>query len=173
MSADPISLITAPARLGLKLAFLPLRVLRGAAGAVLGGDEDEGRFEPAPRAEATPGPTATGPEDLPEPEQPRPRQPKPLRKPPARKRAQAPTKGQVARMREEAREAEAAAGDTNGDPGPGAEIHVEPPWPDYDDLQVADLLQRIAQATPAEKAIVLLYERQTANREAVLHVVEP
>ena len=41
------------------------------------------------------------------------------------------------------------------------------------DYKVADLLQRIAQATPAEKAMVLLYERQTANREAVLHVVEP
>jgi hypothetical protein len=76
-------------------------------------------------------------------------------------------------MREEARETEAATGDTNGDTGPGAEIHVEPPWPDYDELQISDLLRRIDQATPAEKAMVLLYERQAANREAVLHVVEP
>ena len=45
--------------------------------------------------------------------------------------------------------------------------------PTTGDFKVADLLQRIAQATPAEKAMVLLYERQTANREAVLHVVEP
>jgi len=168
MSADPISLITAPARLGLRLAFLPLRVLKGAADAVLGGDAEEDRFEPAVATEPPPAP-----EPAAAPAPPRPRQPKPRRKPPARKRAQAPPKGQVARMREEAREAEAAAGGTNGDPGPGAEIHVEPPWPDYDDLQVVDLLQRIEQATPAEKAIVLLYERQTANREAVLHVVEP
>ena len=171
MSADPISLITLPARVGIKLAILPLRVLRGAAGAVLGGDEQEDRFAPAADA---PAPTATAPQDIPEPAAPpRPRQPKPTRKPPARKRAMAPTKGQVARMREEARESEAAAGDANGDTGPGPEVHVEAPWPDYDELSISELLMRIEQATPAEKAIVLLYERQAANREAVLHVVEP
>jgi hypothetical protein len=168
MPADPISLITAPARLGLRLAFLPLRVLRGAAGAVLGGDAEEDRFVPTAEP-TTAGDRAPAAAEAP----PRPRQPQPRRKPPARKRAQAPTKGQVARMREEAREAEASAGGNgNGDPGPGAEIHVEAPWPDYDELSLSDLLLRIEQATPTEKAVARLYERQSANREAVLHQTE-
>ena len=140
MSADPISLITAPARLGLRLAVLPLRVLRGAAGAVLGHDaEEEVRF--APTAE----PSTAG-------ERPQP-SPGPRTKP---KPKPEPAPGTTSRT-------------TRAVPGPGPEIHVEAPWPDYDDLTLSALLLRIEQATPAEKAMVRLYERQSANREAVLH----
>jgi ferritin-like metal-binding protein YciE len=92
----------------------------------------------------------------------------------ARRRARAtprkaaePTRGEVASMREAAREAQASPD------GPGPELHVDAPWPDYDELAVADVLLRLERATETEAALVRLYEGANQAREAILHATEP
>jgi hypothetical protein len=74
-----------------------------------------------------------------------------------------PTRGQVAAMREAAREAE-----TGGADSIGAEVHVAEPWPGYDGMRLDDLLARLQSANEVELAVVRAYERDHEARQAVL-----
>jgi hypothetical protein len=100
-----------------------------------------------------------------EPPPPPPPPPPPRRRAPARrpaKRAE-PTRGQVAAMREAAREAE-----TGGADSIGAEVHVAEPWPGYDGMGLDDVLARLQGASDVELAVVRAYEREHEARQAVL-----
>ncbi len=95
-------------------------------------------------------------------------EPPPVRRnrPPRRRatpRRAEPTRGQVAAMREAAREAE-----TGGADSIGAEVHVAEPWPGYDGMRLDDLLARLQNATEVELAVVRAYERDHEARQAVL-----
>jgi hypothetical protein len=117
------------------------------------GRADEDRFAPAP---APPEPPAPAPAAAPR-----------ARKRPPRRRATPrraePTRGQVASMREAAREAE-----TGGADSVGAEVHVAEPWPGYDDMRLDDVLTRLQGASEVELAVVRAYERAHEARQAVL-----
>jgi hypothetical protein len=73
-----------------------------------------------------------------------------------------PTTGEAARTREARREAEAT------DDSPGAEVHVDEPWPGYRKLKAPDIVDRLGAADPATKAVVRLYESQHRKRRTVL-----
>jgi hypothetical protein len=108
-------------------------------------------------------------EQPPEPEpEPPPPPPRPRRRAPARRRTAPPkraepTRGEVAAMREAAREAE-----TGGADSVGAEVHVAEPWPGYDGMGLEDVLARLAGASEVELAVVRAYEREHEARQAVL-----
>jgi hypothetical protein len=95
-------------------------------------------------------------------------EPPPVRRnrPPRRraspKRAE-PTRGQVAAMREAAREAE-----TGGADSIGADVHIAEPWPGYDAMRLDDLLARLQSSSEVELAVVRAYERDHEARQAVL-----
>jgi hypothetical protein len=73
-----------------------------------------------------------------------------------------PTPGEAARAREARRESEAT------DDSPGAEVHVDEPWPGYGKLKAPDIVDRLGAADPATKAIVRLYESRHRKRRTVL-----
>jgi hypothetical protein len=126
------------ARLLLELLLAPVRAVRR----LLGSGEP-----PAP----------------PEPE-PAPPEPAPSSRPRARPRKRRePTRGQVAAMREAAREAE-----TGGPDSVGADVRVGEPWPGYDEMGLEDVLTRIQSASEVELAVVRAYERGHEARQAVL-----
>jgi hypothetical protein len=126
------------ARLLLELLLAPVRAVRR----LLGSGEP-----PAP----------------PEPE-PAPPEPAPSSRPRARPRKRRePTRGQVAAMREAAREAE-----TGGADSVGADVRVGEPWPGYDEMGLEDVLTRIQSASEVELAVVRAYERGHEARQAVL-----
>ena len=56
--------------------------------------------------------------------------------------------------------------------GAGAEVHVAPPWDDYDRLNAKQVISRIASADPAELAAVQLYEGGNRRRQTILNAVE-
>jgi hypothetical protein len=88
------------------------------------------------------------------------------RRPPRRRatpRRAEPTRGEVAAMREAAREAE-----TGGPDSIGAQVHVAEPWAGYDDMRLDDVLARLQGATDVELAVVRAYERQHEARQAIL-----
>jgi hypothetical protein len=50
----------------------------------------------------------------------------------------------------------------------GPEIEVAEPWPGYASLTASDVVDRLAAASEAERAVVALYERGHKNRKTVL-----
>jgi hypothetical protein len=56
--------------------------------------------------------------------------------------------------------------------GAGAEIEVAEPWPGYAALSATDVIDRLAAASEAERAVVGLYEREHKKRRTVLAAVE-
>lgn len=168
---DPFSLITAPARLGLRLAALPLSALRRLTGGDERGFDDDDPSGPGTNATATAQAPAAAPARNGAAPTPPARAPKPKPRAnrgttPPRKRAAEPTRGEIADRREALREAEATTD------SPGAEIHVQEPWKGYADMSAAQVIDRLADAPPAVAAMVRLYEGQNAKREAVLHATE-
>ena len=132
-----VEVLLAPARVGLRL---------------LGrGRRDSDRHEPAAPVEPV------------EPA-PRPRRGAAPRRPRATppKRTE-PTRGQVAAMRQAAREAE-----TDGADSVGAVVHVAEPWPGYDGMRLDDVLTRLQGADEVQLAVVRAYEREHEARQAVL-----
>jgi hypothetical protein len=125
-------------------------------------------------------PAATTATDVPPPaeEAPRPRPRRAARKAtaakPARKRASGPTRGQAAAIREAQRETEAAAPVASAGPaaGAGPEIHVEAPWPGYDEMPLDQVLARLERADETLVAAVRLYEGQHESRQAILLATE-
>ena len=139
------------ARLLIELLLTPVRALRR----LLGADEREWD-EPAPEP-VVPEPVA--PEAVAPPPAATPRR---RARPRAPARAE-PTRGQVAALREAAREAE-----TGGADSVGAQVHVAEPWPGYEDMSLDDVLGRLQNATEVELAVVRAYERAHEARQAVL-----
>jgi hypothetical protein len=77
-----------------------------------------------------------------------------------------PTRGEVAQLREEQREAEATPD------SPGAQIRVDEPWNGYRSMAAADIVDRLAVADDATKAQVRLYESTHRRRKTVLEATE-
>jgi hypothetical protein len=100
-------------------------------------------------------------------EPPAPAPPPAARKRPPQRRATPrraePTRGEVAAMREAAREAE-----TGGADSVGAQVHVAEPWAGYDAMRLDEVLARLQRATEVELAIVRAYEREHEARQAIL-----
>jgi hypothetical protein len=126
-------------------------------------------------------PAATTATDVPPPaaeEAPRPRPRRAARKAtagkPARKRTTGPTRGQAAAIREAQRETEAAAPVASAGPvaGAGPEIHVEAPWPGYDEMPLDQVLARLEGADDTLVAAVRLYEGRNESRQAILLATE-
>jgi hypothetical protein len=130
-------------RLLVEILLAPVRALRKTLG---GAPKEDDRHEPTP-VEPTPPPQ---------------RRNRPPRRRATPKRSE-PTRGQVAAMREAAREAE-----TGGADSIGAEVHVAEPWPGYDGMRLDDVLTRLQDATEVELAVVRAYEREHEARQAVL-----
>jgi hypothetical protein len=59
-----------------------------------------------------------------------------------------------------------ASAGPSADPGP--EIHIAPPWPGYDDMNVAAVVARCRDANPTVVMMVRLYEETHKNRRGVL-----
>ena len=78
-----------------------------------------------------------------------------------------PTRGEAARAREVLREAGATAD------SPGPEIRIDEPWPGYRKLRAPDIVDRLAAADDATKAMVRLFERGHRKRRTVLAATEP
>jgi len=170
---DPLSLITAPARIGLRLAILPMQALRRLTGADSPSFDDNDPSGPPGAQETGDSATATVTEPAPAAAPNGSGPAKPARRPranrgttPPRKRAAEPTRGEMADRREAQREAEANEG------SPGPEIHVEEPWDGYAEMSAAHVIRRLTEAAPAVTAMVRLYESQNAKREAVLRATE-
>jgi hypothetical protein len=131
-------------RLLVELLLAPVRALRKTLG---GAPKETERYEPVP-TQPPPAPQR--------------RRNRPPRRRATPKRAE-PTRGQVAAMREAAREAE-----TGGADSIGAEVHVAEPWPGYDGMRLDDVLARLQDSSEVELAVVRAYEREHEARQAVL-----
>jgi hypothetical protein len=143
-------------RLLIEALLVPVRGVLRAVGV---GRRDGTDHEPA-AAEPVP---AEPPEPVPA-EAPRPvRRPRPRQRTRAAPRRAEPTRGEVASMREAAREAE-----TGGADSVGAQVHVAEPWAGYDDMALDEVLARLQVATEVELAIVRAYEREHEARQAIL-----
>ena len=66
-------------------------------------------------------------------------------------------------MREAEREAE-----TGGADSVGAQVHLDAPWPGYDEMGLEEVLTRLQGASDVELAVVRAYERQHEARQAIL-----
>jgi len=129
-----------------------LLAARGVLRALGVGRLDTDRHEPAEAAEP-PAPAPAPP-------------PAARKRPPQRRatpRRAEPTRGEVAAMREAAREAE-----TGGADSVGAQVHVAEPWAGYDTMRLDEVLARLEHATEVELAIVRAYEHEHEARQAIL-----
>jgi hypothetical protein len=62
--------------------------------------------------------------------------------------------------------------ETGAEDGAGAEVHVDEPWENYDELGADDVVDRITGASTAVLAAVGLYEQTHRRRKTVLEAVE-
>ena len=131
-----------------------LVAVRGVLRAFGVGGRDADRHEPAAAEPAVPAepPSAPGPAA----------RGRPRQRPVTPRRAE-PTRGEVAAMREAAREAE-----TGGADSVGAQVHVAEPWAGYDEMRLDEILARLGDATEVELAVVSAYEREHEARQAIL-----
>jgi len=84
-----------------------------------------------------------------------------------------PTRGQVARLREEMREREGADAEvTVGTADPGPEIRIDAPWEGYDEMTAAQVVSRLRSADETTAAVVRLYEQANKGRKSVLQATE-
>ncbi|HEX6696306.1 MAG TPA: hypothetical protein VF080_05905 [Solirubrobacteraceae bacterium] len=138
-------------RLLVEALLVPVRGILRAFG--VGGDDAE-RFEPAAAEPTMPAEPPSAPRPA-------------ARKRPPQRRAAAPraepTRGEVAAMREAAREAE-----TGGADSVGAQVHIAEPWAGYDEMRLDEILARLEGATEVELAVVSAYERGHEARQAIL-----
>jgi hypothetical protein len=139
-------------RLLVEALLVPVRGVLRALGV---GGSDVDRHEPVVAQAAVPA------------EPPAPAPPPAARKRPPQRRATPrraePTRGEVAAMREAAREAE-----TGGADSVGAQVHVAEPWAGYDAMRLDEVLARLEDATEVELAVVRAYEREHQARQAIL-----
>jgi ferritin-like metal-binding protein YciE len=84
-----------------------------------------------------------------------------------------PTRGQVARLREELREREGQDADVSvGTASPGPELRVDAPWEGYDEMTAAQVVARLRSADDTVAAVVRLYEQANKGRKSVLQATE-
>jgi len=129
--------------------------VRGVLRALGVGGVDADRHEPV-------GADAAAPDEPPAPPPPPAARKRPPQRRATRRRAE-PTRGEVASMREAAREAE-----TGGADSIGAQVHVAEPWAGYDEMALDEVLARMQGATEVELAVVRAYEREHEARQAIL-----
>jgi hypothetical protein len=135
----PEQLITLPLRIGWRIAGLALRPLIAAAGHLLQGDEAQTQTQTAPPSAAT----------APRPAPARPAPPRPRRTPTSR--ADVPDEP-VHVEQETVVVAEVA--DPGAEDGAGAQVSVAEPWDGYSRMKAADVIDRLAIASPEEIAVV-------------------
>ncbi|MGK2939702.1 MAG: hypothetical protein ACSLFR_18180, partial [Solirubrobacteraceae bacterium] len=58
--------------------------------------------------------------------------------------------------------------ESEGAASPGAQLRVAAPWDGYEQMKVADIVDRLVVADAAQKALVRLYEQQHRGRKSVL-----
>jgi hypothetical protein len=151
-------------RLPLTLADYATRPARFVVGKLLElrGSDDDSTVQPV--ADRVPTPAAEeaerAPQTAPKPKPAARAKPKTKPKP---QRAE-PTKGQVAKLRQEQRMEEQNA----GGPGPGPEIDVAPPWDGYDAMTEEQVLDRLTGADEAVRAAVRLYESFNGGRRQII-----
>lgn len=56
--------------------------------------------------------------------------------------------------------------------GAGAEVHIEPPWDGYAEMNAKQVISRLGSATSAELAAVQLYESSKRRRQTILNAVQ-
>lgn len=56
--------------------------------------------------------------------------------------------------------------------GAGPELHVDPPWDDYDRMTATEIRDRLTSASPTEAGAVELYEATHKSRRTVLEAAE-
>src|SRR4051794_32765022 len=160
--------------LPLRAADLVIRPVTWALGQVLDLVRPDEEDTPTPRPTPPPEPArASSPPKAAGPARPKPKpkataKPKPKPKPKRAPARSEPTRGEVAALREQQREAEQNA----GGPGPGAVIDVAAPWDGYDAMTEDDVLERLIGADSALRAIVRLYESQHGGRRQILIATE-
>jgi pimeloyl-ACP methyl ester carboxylesterase len=69
---------------------------------------------------------------------------------------------------EEGLEEVAESHDEGAEADAGAEVHVQEPWPGYDDMTVPQVKERLRDASPEQRAVVRLYESAHKHRTGVL-----
>jgi hypothetical protein len=83
------------------------------------------------------------------------------------------TRGEaVAKAVDDTPELVGESADRGAEEGAGAQVEVEPPWPGYEAMTAGAVIDRIAAVSPAELAVVGLYERSHKHRRTVLAAVE-
>jgi hypothetical protein len=160
---DLVGVITGPARIGIRLGREGITlVVRGvgAVGDLLGGEPSRAESERPPEPSPT-GPTGESSPSPAAPPPPAPREPQP----------HAGTEPEPEHIDEEetlvAEFAEPGAED-----GAGAELELSEPWEGYDGMHVDELLPRLGDASSEALAAVVLYERATRDRAAVIEEAE-
>src|SRR5512132_468391 len=152
---DIVGTLTAPARLGFRVAGFGLRTLRG----LLPGEED-----------GDPAPSAAPVDQVPR------RRPAPRRKP------EAPPKpvDEVAPVEDapepphvdEGATVVAEFAESGAEEGAGAEVELHEPWDGYDGMTSDQILPHLLDATSESVAAVILYERFTRGRTSVIQEAE-
>jgi hypothetical protein len=154
----PVTIVRVPLELGFDAAKQVVKLVQGLVG---GGEEtvvEEPRPKPAPRRRparrSTNGRSRTTKTAT--------------RKPPAPAEPRAPAApAEPAHVSEEP-ELVAEAAEAGVEDGAGAEVAVDEPWPGYDDMQAADIEDRLVAEGAATAAAVSLYEASRKGRAAVL-----
>jgi len=87
-----------------------------------------------------------------------------------RRQASTPKRSQIDRRRAAEREADPAAEavETEGAASPGAQIHVDEPWPNYGKMKAPDIVDRVRSSDAAVKAVVRLYEQTHKKRKSII-----
>jgi hypothetical protein len=160
------------------LATRPARFVVGKLLSLRGSDDDAytpaeppaARPEPPSAAEAATAP----PPPVSEKPRPAPKKRAPAKKAPSVKATRRavrhePTKGEAAKIRQQARMEEQDAGSEGG---PGATITIAPPWKGYDAMTEEQVLDRLTGADAATRAAVRLYEGIHGDRRQVMLATE-
>jgi hypothetical protein len=154
---DIVGTVTAPARLGFRVAAWGVRTATGLL--PFGGDDEPTAAEPVgPTVEEPPAPARTVARPTPPPRDPAP--------PPA------PETAVELRHVDEGATVVAEFAEGGAEDGAGAEVELDEPWEGYDRLQADDLVKRLAGASSETLAAVALYERSSRDRPSVVAAAE-
>ena len=183
-------LIMLPLRVGVRATQLWLRATEetvamaaGATSRVLGAVMSRGSNGAAPaRPDAPPEASqarareAAAPEPKP-PEQPAsrpsplPQAPLPAAETPPPARPPQPLETEPEHVSEEPTVVEEFA-EPGAEEGAGPELHIEPPWDGYQEMNAKQVISRLASATSAELAAVQLYESSERRRQTILNAAQ-
>ena len=164
------SLLTLPVRVGLRGAQLGLQITAAVTDRALGvvgavADATSRAGDSGPELDLDGQPFGGMPAPAPDPVPPPPvRDPAPPATPPVPEPLPAPhlsTEADLVR----------SVAEPGAEDGAGATVHVEEPWPGYDKLRAADIVERISAADVAQLGAIELYERNGRRRRTVLDAV--